>query len=102
MLFQFVFQQPAIFQANYVETFIGDTYHAYDGTENTISCVNGITERMLLYIGDACMMYCTMFKKNTGENRNLPPRKKMTEIRTRPEKTGQQKNRYQRRKSISL
>lgn len=63
MLFQFVFQQPDIFQANYVETFIGDTYHAYDGTENTISCVNGITERMLLSIGDACMMYCTMFKK---------------------------------------
>jgi hypothetical protein len=59
---EFVMNQPESFQANYVETFIGDTYHAYEGEENTISCVKGIIERLLLSIAEACLMHCSMFK----------------------------------------
>lgn len=71
---QFVMQQPDSFQANYVETFIGDTYNAYDGKENTISCVNGIIERLLLSIAEACLMHCTQFK-NRKKKKSATKRK---------------------------
>ena len=59
----FLLQQPPLFQIHYVEIFIPDTYHAYDGMTDTISCIPGILERMLFSIADACILHCLHFKK---------------------------------------
>ena len=62
---QFVLRQPESFQQHYLECFIRDTYYAYDGLDEmgNISCPKGIYERLLLAIGDACVLYCTQYKK---------------------------------------
>jgi hypothetical protein len=60
---QFVMRQPDSFQFEYIDLFINDTFMAYDGTGDNISCVKGITERLLLSIADACVLYCIQYKK---------------------------------------
>lgn len=64
---QFVLRQPNEFRTHYIQCFIEDTYKAYDvddvDEETGISCVKGIYERTLTSIGDACILYCTEFKK---------------------------------------
>lgn len=60
---QFVLRQPVSFQQHYIDCFVRDTYHAYDGSRDTISCPKGIYERLFLAIGDACVLYCTLYKK---------------------------------------
>jgi len=60
--FQFVMRQPESFQFHYVTCFIEDTFFAYN-IGDTLSCVKGIRERLLLSIADACVLYCTQYKK---------------------------------------
>jgi hypothetical protein len=62
---QFVLRQPKVFQLHYFDCFLEDTFTAYDGGINmdNISCPKGIYERFLLAIADACILYCTEFKK---------------------------------------
>ena len=60
---QFVLRQPDAFQKYYVDLYIEDTFHAYEGQNDTISCPKGIVHRVLLAIADACLLYCVNFKK---------------------------------------
>ena len=71
---QFVMRQPDVFQKYYVDLFIEDTFHAYEGEE--ISCPRGIVERMLFAIADACLLYCTSWKKKLKQKKNRTKRKK--------------------------
>jgi hypothetical protein len=70
---QFVMRQPQEFRTHYVRCFVEDTYYAYDGEDGEdgggISCVEGIYERILTSIGDACILYCTEFKKKNKKKR---------------------------------
>ena len=67
---QFVMRQPQEFRTHYIRCFVEDTYHAYDGEDGLgISCVEGIYERILTSIGDACILYCTEFKKKNKKKR---------------------------------
>jgi hypothetical protein len=77
---QFVMRQPDTFQFEYIELFINDTYFAYDGASgDNISCVKGISERLLLSIADACIMYCIQYKKkNKKKTRQTEKNKKAT------------------------
>ena len=70
---QFVLRQPDVFQKYYIDVFIEDTFHAYNGKTDTISCPKGIVERVLFAIADACILYCVTFKK---------PRKKKNKNKT--------------------
>lgn len=74
---QFVMRQPDIFQQHYLECFIIDTYNAHDGFDDgtNISCPKGIYERFLLAIGDACVLYCTQFKKKGRHTRRKKQQK---------------------------
>jgi Leucine-rich repeat (LRR) protein len=54
----FLKQQPIAFKSNYMQTYIQDTYFAYDNRADTISCVKGILERMVFSIGYATLMAC--------------------------------------------
>tara|TARA_B110000261_G_scaffold163024_1_gene208008 strand:+ start:892 stop:1914 length:1023 start_codon:yes stop_codon:yes gene_type:complete len=62
---QFVLRQPDGFQIHYLKCFIEDTYNAYDGPNDkyNISCPKGIYERVLFAISDACVLYCTQYRK---------------------------------------
>ena len=61
---QFVMRQPDSFQFEYIDLFINDTFFAYDGDgDDKLSCVKGISERLLLSIADACILYCIQYKK---------------------------------------
>ena len=60
---QFVIRQPDVFQKYYIDLFIEDTFNAYHGKEDTISCPKGIVERILFAIADACLLYCVTYKK---------------------------------------
>lgn len=60
---QFVIRQPDSFQFEYIDCFIEDTFFAYDGAGDNTSCPKGISERLLLSIGDACILYCSQYKK---------------------------------------
>jgi len=68
---QFVLRQPESFQRHYLECFIRDTYYAYDGLEEggNISCPKGIYERLLFSISDACLLYCSQYKKRKKKTR---------------------------------
>lgn len=68
---QFVLRQPDSFQFHYLDCFIRDTYNAYDGLEEggNISCPKGIYERLLFAIGDACVLYCSQYKKKKKSTR---------------------------------
>ena len=68
---QFVLRQPESFQYHYLDCFIHDTYNAYDGLEEggNISCPKGIYERLLFAIGDACVLYCSQYKKRKKSTR---------------------------------
>lgn len=79
---QFVMRQPDVFQKYYVDLFIEDTFNAYNGKEDTISCPKGIVERMLFAIADACLLYCITYKKKRKQKKN----------KTRKNKTGQPRN----------
>jgi hypothetical protein len=79
---QFVMRQSDVFQKYYVDLFIEDTFNAYDGKENAISCPKGIVERMLFAIADACLLYCITYKKKRKQKKN----------KTRKKKTGQPRN----------
>jgi hypothetical protein len=90
---QFVMRQPFSFQVNYVEIFIEDTFHAYDGAQDSISCVNGIMERLLLSIADACVSHCSHYKvkhrrkpksatKKKKDRRDYKERKKLAKRKT--------------------
>jgi hypothetical protein len=77
---QFVIRQPDVFQKYYVDLFIEDTFYAYDrqpdALESSISCPRGIVERMLFAIADACLLYCTAWKKKLKQKKNRTKRKK--------------------------
>jgi hypothetical protein len=75
---QFVLRQPPEFQSHYIECYIKDTYNAYNADNGDgISCIEGIYERMLTSIGDACVLYCTEFKKkNKKKNKKQTKRKR--------------------------
>ena len=61
---QFVLRQPQEFKSHYIECYLKDTYYAYNADNGDgISCIEGIYERMLTSIGDACVLYCTEFQK---------------------------------------
>ena len=60
---QFVMRQPDAFQFEYIDLFINDTFLAYDTGDDKLSCPKGITERLLLSIADACILYCFQYKK---------------------------------------
>lgn len=68
---QFVLRQPDSFQQHYLDCFIGDTFYAFDGFDEgvNISCPKGIYERFLLAIGDACVLYCTQYKKKNNKKK---------------------------------
>lgn len=74
---QFVLRQPDIFQIHYFDCFLQDAYQAYDGpgSDDNTSCVKGIYERLLFSIADACILYCTEFKKNKKSSRSNSPSK---------------------------
>jgi hypothetical protein len=72
---QFVLRQPKQFQTAYFECYLQDTYNAYDGDSDNISCPKGIYERLLFAIGDACIIYCTQYEK---KKENQTRKKKMT------------------------
>ena len=59
----FVLRQPDTFQKYYVDLYIEDTFHAYNGAVDTISCPKGIIERVLLTIADTCIIYCSQHMK---------------------------------------
>ena len=59
---QFVMRQPDAFQFEYIDLFINDTFLAYDTGDDKLSCPKGISERLLLSIGDACVLYCFQYK----------------------------------------
>lgn len=82
---QFVLRQPPTFQQYYFDCFLHDTYYAYDGSNenNNISCPKGIYERLLLAIGDACVMYCTMYKKQNKKKQQKTKKKKTPANTTR-------------------
>jgi len=83
---QFVMRQPDVFQKYYVDLFIEDTFYAYDlpvgHTESAepppplISCPKGIVERMLFAIADACLLYCTSWKKKLKQKKNRTRKKR--------------------------
>ena len=70
---QFVIRQPDSFQFAYIDCFIEDTFFAYDfspGSDDSdmteadnTSCPKGISERLLLSVADACVLYCSQYKK---------------------------------------
>ena len=70
---QYVLRQPDSFQQHYLDCFIRDTFNAYDGVEvgegGNISCPKGIYERLLFAIGDACVLYCSQYKKKKKPTR---------------------------------
>jgi hypothetical protein len=74
---QFVLRQSIVFQQHYFDCFLEDTYNAYDGDENmdNISCPKGIYERFLFAIADACILYCTEFKKKRKRKQNSKKKK---------------------------
>lgn len=74
---QFVLRQPDSFQQHYLECFIRDTFDAFDGFDEgvNISCPKGIYERFLLAIGDACVLYCTQYKKKNNKKKRETRRK---------------------------
>jgi hypothetical protein len=75
---QFVMRQPDVFQKYYVDLYIEDTFFAYNGAEDTISCPKGIVHRVTLAIADACLLYCVNFKKprkKTKKNKNRSKKK---------------------------
>lgn len=82
---QFVLRQPDIFQKYYADIFIEDTYNAYDPPIRVegdrtppppISCPKGIAERMLFSVADACLFYCTAWKKKLKQKKNRTKKKK--------------------------
>ena len=83
--FQFVMRQPNSFQFQYVTCFIEDTFFAYDNGD-TLSCVKGIRERLLLSIADACVLYCTQYKKK-HKPKTKNTKKKKTIARRLKQKT---------------
>lgn len=74
---QFVLRQPDVFQKFYIDVFIEDTFNAYNGNKDTISCPKGIVERVLFSIADACILYCVSFKK-PRKNKNKQKNKNKT------------------------
>jgi hypothetical protein len=82
---QFVMRQSDTFQFHYITCFIKDTYFAYnDG--NTLSCVRGIHERLLLSIADACILYCTQNQKPI-KTKNTTYKKAKAKARKKMKKT---------------
>ena len=76
---QFVMRQPDSFQFEYIDLFINDTFFAYDGEgDDKLSCVKGISERLLLSIADACILYCIQYKKK-NKKKNETNREKQNE-----------------------
>jgi hypothetical protein len=74
---QFVLRQPQEFKSHYVECYIKDTYYAYNADNGDgISCIEGIYERMLTSIGDACVLYCTEFQKKKKKKKKQNKTKK--------------------------
>lgn len=67
---QFVIRQPDVFQKYYVDLFIEDTFNAYHGKDDTISCPKGIVERIIFAIADACLLYCVTYKKKRKPKKN--------------------------------
>lgn len=65
----FVKRQPDVFQKYYVDLFIQDTFYAYNGVKDTISCPRGIVERTFFAIADACLIYCTSWKKRRKQKK---------------------------------
>ena len=93
---EFVTNQPESFQANYVETFIGDTFHAYEGNTDTISCVKGIIERFLLTIAEACLMHCSMFKNKQRKKSATKRKQDRIKNKTRKKQKGGRTSLYRR------
>ena len=54
----FVFDQSKNFIELYIKTFITDTFHAYEGEGNNISCIGGIIERFITILGDTLFIDC--------------------------------------------
>ena len=75
---QFVMRQPDVFQKYYVDLYIEDTFYAYNGASDTISCPKGIVERVLLTVADACLLYCGNFKKTRKKTKKNKNRSKKT------------------------
>jgi hypothetical protein len=73
---QFVIRQPDSFQFEYIDCFINDTFFAYDGIGDNISCPKGISERLLLSIADACILYCIQYKKKNKKKTKRTEKKK--------------------------
>ena len=84
---QFVMRQPDSFQFEYVDLFINDTFLAYDTGDDKLSCPKGISERLLLSIGDACVLYCLQYKKKnkkkTKQTEKNKTKKRKLKSRTR-------------------
>ena len=84
---QFVMRQPDSFQFEYIDLFINDTFFAYDGGDDKLSCPKGISERLLLSIADACILYCIQYKKKnkkkTKQTEKNKTKKKNTKTRAR-------------------
>ena len=83
---QFVLRQPQEFKSHYIECYIKDTYYAYNADNGDgISCIEGIYERMLTSIGDACVLYCTEFqKKKKKKKKQNKTKKKNKNKKTKP------------------
>lgn len=78
---QFVMRQPDAFQFEYIDLFINDTFLAYDTGDDKLSCPKGISERLLLSIGDACVLYCFQYKKKNKKKTKQTEKNKKTKKR---------------------
>lgn len=84
---QFVMRQPDSFQFIYVDLFINDTFMAYDTGDDKLSCPKGITERLLLSIADACILYCFQYKKKNKKKTKQTEKNKTKKRRLKTTRT---------------
>ena len=71
---QFVYRQPDVFQLHYLDCFMRDTEK-----DGNIRSTKDIYERVLYTIADACVLYCTQYKKKLTQyktKRNKSQKKK--------------------------
>jgi hypothetical protein len=63
----YVLNQSNDFIEFYINTFLQDSLHAYEG-EHGVSCIPGIVERIIMLIGDALFMECKTTETKCSPN----------------------------------
>jgi len=89
---QFVMRQPDTFQFEYIDLFINDTFLAYDTGDDKLSCPKGISERLLLSIADACILYCFQYKKKNKKKTKQTEKNKTKKRRLKSRATRTARN----------